>query len=183
MYIYLIPLLIGFVLTSASTFTTSYSNMWGERRGQQLCFILRNVLGLPLWGVGYGIAMWMPSTLLLRYNLLTDIPGWLLMAAGVVIILSALTSLRRRAFSPSVKDTLVDDGIYAHVRHPLYSGVILEFLGLALISPTQAVVLACALGIVWMVIQAILEEYDLLQRIPDYREYQQRVPRFIPHFW
>jgi protein-S-isoprenylcysteine O-methyltransferase Ste14 len=182
MYIYLIPLLIGFALTSASTFTTAFSGRWGERRGQQISFILRNILGMPLWAIGYGAALWMPSALLLRYNLFTDVSGWLLLAVGITIILSALTTLKSRAFSPSMKDTLVAEGLYARVRHPLYCGVILEFIGLALISPTQMVVIASALGIFWMIVQTFLEEYDLARRIPSYVEYQQRVPRFIPLF-
>jgi protein-S-isoprenylcysteine O-methyltransferase Ste14 len=180
MFIFLIPLLIGFVLNIASAFTAAYSSMWGDRRGQQVCFILRNILGMPLWVAGLVIAMWRPSALLFRYSLLTDVLGWLCMACGVLIIMVALVSLSKRAFSPSIKDTLVADGLYAYVRHPLYWGVILEFLGLALISPTQTVVLASALGIVWMIVQAVLEEHDLLQRIPEYQDYMQRVPRFIP---
>lgn len=138
---------------------------------------------MPLWAAGFFVAMWAPSTLLFRFTIFTDAAGWLLLAAGVLLILWALSSISLRAVSPSVKDTLVTGGPYGFVRHPLYCGVILEFLGLALINPTLPVVLACSLGILWLVVQAMLEEYDLCQRIPSYREYSQRVPRFVPHFW
>ena len=40
--------------------------------------------------------------------------------------------------------------------------------------------LAVSLGVGWVLIQARLEELDLLQRMPAYREYMQRVPRFLP---
>lgn len=46
--------------------------------------------------------------------------------------------------------------------------------------PTSTVVLACALGFAWLIIQARLEEVDLLQRLPAYREYMEQVPRFLP---
>jgi protein-S-isoprenylcysteine O-methyltransferase Ste14 len=46
---------------------------------------------------------------------------------------------------------------------------------------TQVVVLDCALGIGWIFVQARLEELDLLQRMPAYQEYMNRVPRFLPH--
>ena len=39
---------------------------------------------------------------------------------------------------------------------------------------------ACLLGILWIIIQARLEELDLIQRIPAYKDYMQRVPCFIP---
>ena len=80
---------------------------------------------------------------------------------------------------PSVRDTLVRHGLYARVRHPIYSGMMLVLVGLALLRPTATVVLACALGFLCMlIVQARLEELDLVQRLPAYREYMERVPRF-----
>ncbi len=180
MALFLIPLLLGFALNALSAFTATFSSRWGENRGRNITFILRNILGVPLWVAGFILAAWLPSTLMFRFNLLTDTLGWLLIAAGVVFILAALTSLGRRALSPTVKDTLVESGPYAVVRHPLYWGVIFEFSGMALTNPTRSFVLASALGIAWIVVQAWLEERDLLQRMPEYREYMQRVPMFVP---
>jgi protein-S-isoprenylcysteine O-methyltransferase Ste14 len=79
---------------------------------------------------------------------------------------------------PSVRDTLVRHGLYARVRHPIYSGMMLVFVGLALLRPTATVVVACALGFRWLMVQARLEELDLVQRLPAYREYMEQVPRF-----
>jgi protein-S-isoprenylcysteine O-methyltransferase Ste14 len=75
---------------------------------------------------------------------------------------------------------LVRHSVYAYVRHPIYAGGLLICVGGALIKPTFAVVAACALGFVWLIIQARLEEIDLLQRLPAYREYMEQVPRFVP---
>jgi protein-S-isoprenylcysteine O-methyltransferase Ste14 len=79
-----------------------------------------------------------------------------------------------------MQDTLVTHGIYAHIRHPLYSGMLLELAGLLLWIPRVTVLIACLLGWLWVIVQARLEEMDLQQRLPAYREYMQRVPRFIP---
>ena len=81
---------------------------------------------------------------------------------------------------PSVKDTLVRHGLYAYVRHPIYAGGFGIVAGLALIRPTWAFVLACILGFIWLIVQARLEEIDLLQRMPDYKDYMKQVPRFFP---
>lgn len=62
----------------------------------------------------------------------------------------------------------------------MHTGTMLEVVGIFLLVPTQAVAIACLLGIVWVIIQTKCEEYDLLQRLPEYREYMHQVPRFLP---
>ena len=180
MYTFLIPLLLGFALNSASDFTTTYSRLWGERGGRLASSILRNVVGIPVWAAGFCLAFRTPSTMLFHPSLISDTLGWLAIIAGAVVISWGLQALRWRAAMPSVRDTLVVDGPYAFVRHPLYSGMFLEFAGLLLLSPTRVVGLACILGLVWGLLQARLEEIDLVKRLPAYVEYMQRVPRFVP---
>ncbi len=53
----------------------------------------------------------------------------------------------------------------------------------ALLKPTFTVVAACAIGAGWLIVQARLEEIDLLQRLPSYRGYMKEVPRFVPRLW
>jgi protein-S-isoprenylcysteine O-methyltransferase Ste14 len=106
--------------------------------------------------------------------------GWLLLAIGVTVQLFAIAVLRLRAAKPSVDDALVARGVYAHIRHPIYAGLLLEFAALILVEPRQTVVLCAALGWAWVWAQARLEEVDLLQRMPAYREYMKQVPRFFP---
>lgn len=92
----------------------------------------------------------------------------------------ALASIRWRAVVPSTRDRIVQDGLYAIVRHPIHAGTLLEFVGLFVLKPSQTFTLACALGILWLFIQSRLEEIDLLQRNPEYADYMQRVPAFWP---
>jgi protein-S-isoprenylcysteine O-methyltransferase Ste14 len=108
--------------------------------------------------------------------------GWVLLAAGCGVQVLALASLRGRAAKPSIADALVEHGVYAHIRHPIYAGLLLEFAALILVKPCRTVALACGLGILWALLQARLEEVDLLQRMPAYRGYLARVPRFMPRF-
>jgi protein-S-isoprenylcysteine O-methyltransferase Ste14 len=180
MLLFLVPLVLGFAVGAASAFTTAFSRRWGERRGQQVTFVLRNVLGIPLWVVGLGLAVRARSPVLFTSTSVAEVLGWLLLAGGSAIQIFALSALRLRAAMPSTRDTLVETGLYAHIRHPIYAGLLLEFAGLVLLRPTQAAALACAIGVGWVLVQARLEELDLLQRLPAYREYMQRVPRFLP---
>ena len=92
----------------------------------------------------------------------------------------AIAALRLPAARPSMDDALVSRGVYGHIRHPIYAGLMLEFAGSVLVQPRQAVVVAAIVGCVWAWVQARLEELDLVQRMPEYREYMTHVPRFLP---
>ncbi len=182
MFLFLVPLLLGFIFNSASAFTTFYSRQLGERGGRLVSIVLRDVLGIPVWAIGYVTAAYATSTNFITPNIISSSLGWLLILAGVVIIIAGLVSIRWKAAAPSVQDTVVMNGIYDHIRHPLYCGMILELTGLFLWIPTLSVLVACVLGVMWVMIQARLEEKDLVERLPDYKDYVQRVPRFIPKF-
>lgn len=180
MFLFLIPLLIGFACHLASAFTAEWSRRWGAQVGTRVTIVLRDVLGLPVWAAGFALAAAAPAARLLPQAAGLALAGWVLAGAGGLVILAALSSLRARAAAPSVNDTLVERGLYAHLRHPIHAGALLEFTGLALILPTLSMAVACALGVGWLVLQTRCEERDLLQRLPAYREYRQRVPAFLP---
>ena len=65
MYIFLLPLLLGFALAGASAFTAAYSRRWGGQGGQMATSILRNFLGIPLWVIGFMMAWLQPSRVVL----------------------------------------------------------------------------------------------------------------------
>ena len=180
MLYFLIPLVLGFAANVASAFTTEWSRRWGERRGRQVTAVLRNVLGIPVWVIGLGIAIHTPSPTLFASTPATAALAWTLLAAGCVLIGLALTALRSKAALPSTHDTLVERGLYGRVRHPIHAAMFLVWGALVLMHPTWAVALACAIGICWTLVQTGAEEADLLQRMPGYREYMERVPRFLP---
>jgi len=178
----LIPLLLGFAFDSASAFTAAFSRRWGEKRGQGVTFVLRNLLGIPLWVIGIGFAVRSASPVLFAAPRLLEALGLVLLAAGCGVQLWALASIRGRAAKPSIADALVEHGVYGYIHHPIYAGLLLEFAALILVKPRRTVALACGLGILWALLQARLEEVDLLQRMPKYRGYLARVPRFLPRF-
>jgi protein-S-isoprenylcysteine O-methyltransferase Ste14 len=103
-----------------------------------------------------------------------------LIAAGAIVILWVLCSLGWRAVAPSSRDTLVANGAYSSVRHPIHVGTCLEFVGLWLLVPSLTATVACIVGIVWLLVQTRSEETDLLERVAGYRQYMASVPRFVP---
>ncbi|OIP99391.1 MAG: hypothetical protein AUK35_07560 [Zetaproteobacteria bacterium CG2_30_46_52] len=111
---------------------------------------------------------------------------WLLIAAqllGAVIAFAALLpidgavflGLKKSEFSP---DPFVVSGIYNYLRHPMYAGLMLFLLA----SPEQSYNgLAFTLVVsAYMVYGSKLEEKRLLAEHPDYLQYQQEVPAFVP---
>ena len=173
-------IIIGFALVGASAFTSTYSRWWGEKGGQWATIILRNLLGIPLWFTGFVFAWLEPSPFLFKPNIMLKLIGLFLMILGSIPFIWGHIELGWRTHMPSVKDTLVRHGLYAYVRHPIYAGGFVIVAGLALIKSTSAFVTACMLGFIWLIVQARLEEIDLLQRMPDYKNYMKQVPRFLP---
>jgi protein-S-isoprenylcysteine O-methyltransferase Ste14 len=181
MFLFLIPLLLSFTCNIASAFTAVFSQRLGQGRGQQVSAVLRNALGMPFLGLAFVLAASQPAPRLFPDSIWVDTAGWLLLAAGVALIFWSLAAIRWRAAAPSMGDILVRHGPYAFVRHPLYDGVFSELAGAILVRPTSPILLSCLLTGVWVLIQARMEERDLLQRIPGYLAYMEQVPRFIPH--
>lgn len=75
-------------------------------------------------------------------------------------------------------DPFIVSGIYRHVRHPMYSGVMLMLLA----SPDQSInglnmALAASL---YFLIGSVFEERRMIDQHPEYAAYRQRVPAFIP---
>jgi protein-S-isoprenylcysteine O-methyltransferase Ste14 len=177
---FLIPLVIGFVFNWASAFTHFYTKKWGERRGQAITFITRNILGIPVWALGVALATKTEARLLFEPGVAAKVLAYAFLGLGTILMIWALVLLRLRSFRPTEKDTLVDRGVFAHIRHPIYSGLLLDFIGLVLMRPTVPVLAASALGWIFVFVQAKFEELDLAERLPPYREYMVRVPRFFP---
>ena len=179
-FLFIFLLIVGFSINILSASTSLLIEKFGERNGALLTVLFRDVLGIPVWAAGFCLAAVAPSADLLPRAPAIQIIGWILIAAGGAIIVAALVTIRRRSLAPTARDALAETGLYARVRHPIHSGTFLEFAGLFLVRPSAAVGLACALGVVWLLLQTLFEERDLLQRIPSYRDYMQRVPRFFP---
>jgi protein-S-isoprenylcysteine O-methyltransferase Ste14 len=180
MYWFLIILIPGFISNLASAFTTTFSEKWGRKTGTFITIILRDVTGIPLWAVGFVMAIRTSSELLYSISLPVKIIGWLIVAAGAVIITLALVSIRLKAAAPSTGDNLVNKGIYSMVRHPIHSGTFLEFAGLFILWPSLQVGIASAVGVLWILLQSGFEEKDLIKRMPEYSDYMKQVPRFLP---
>jgi protein-S-isoprenylcysteine O-methyltransferase Ste14 len=78
--------------------------------------------------------------------------------------------------------SLVTTGTFQLVRNPIFSGVFLAFLGVALMVPNGLALAALVLLLVGLELHVRLVEEPYLQRVHGdrYRQYASRVGRFIP---
>ena len=104
--------------------------------------------------------------------------GWALVGVALVIGGGGLWMLRDKLTpmpAPATGAVLHQGGPFAVVRHPIYSGVILGFLGLAMRGANPVAVLLALLLIPFFYAKTLHEERLLISRFPEYAAYQQRV--------
>jgi protein-S-isoprenylcysteine O-methyltransferase Ste14 len=81
---------------------------------------------------------------------------------------------------PREDGQLVQSGVYAIVRHPLYSGVILAALGWTIFQFSLSHLIGTLTFILFFDAKAAREENWLMQKYPDYADYRQKVKKLIP---
>lgn len=115
---------------------------------------------------------------------LSSLVGGALTAAGATSVTWAVVSLGPAASplpEPRPGTQLVEAGPYRLVRHPIYSGLVLSALGLAVAARSwPGLAGAAALG-AFFSFKARYEESRLRLAVPGYAAYQRRVPgRLLP---
>jgi protein-S-isoprenylcysteine O-methyltransferase Ste14 len=112
--------------------------------------------------------------------------GVLAIAASVWV--SWLTFMANRFTAIVVKiqpgQTVIADGPYAFVRHPMYAGAIAYFIGAPLLLGSWLGLALAPLFIAALGVRALGEERLLRAELPDYDAYAARVRyRFVPKVW
>ncbi|MGD0399211.1 MAG: isoprenylcysteine carboxylmethyltransferase family protein [Syntrophobacteraceae bacterium] len=114
---------------------------------------------------------------------------------GALVLLISLyisfLTMRENPYSSAVvrvqkerAQTVISTGPYRYVRHPMYTGACLFFLGTALLLGSWYGVLCTPVFIGLFAVRAVLEERLLREELEGYAEYTARVKyRFFPHVW
>ena len=147
-------------------------------RGASYVVVQGILIGLILFGPqGPLLVSSEPITFILQScGIAIALLATLIMVIAVINLGKNLTPL------PCPKDNavLIQDGLYQFVRHPIYFGVLLAALAWLLIFP-GIYILIYAIGLFFLFdIKARREEVWLVERFPDYRDYQHRVKKLIP---
>jgi protein-S-isoprenylcysteine O-methyltransferase Ste14 len=142
------------------------------------------IAGLLLWiptiaGGGILFRRFMPHTLASYWT------GTLLLALGLAFSVWARVYLGRNwSATVTVKEDheLIRGGPYALVRHPIYSGLLLAFIGSAIARAEWRGVLAVLIVLVALWRKLRLEERFMSETFGDeYRRYRARTAALIPY--
>ena len=125
-------------------------------------------------GISVAVFFYLSSTLdVPDASLLIRTLAWIILASGVfLIVLSTATLIRNR------ETGLIDRGIYAIVRHPMYLGAMLAFLSWIFFLPHWIVALVSFVNIAvvyWFILQG--ERQNLIKFGDAYISYMENVPR------
>ena len=114
--------------------------------------------------------------------------GYLIGIIGATLLGAGIGELRRaRAFTalplPNATGTLIQRGPYRLVRHPIYGGLILGALGLAVITPWIGTFIVVVMLTVVLDLKRRREEVWLLDRYPGYAAYRLRTRALLPFLY
>lgn len=99
-----------------------------------------------------------------------------LMGKGLLDLGPSLTPLPY----PREDGKLVQSGVYGIVRHPIYSGVILGTGGYAIAQQSLSHLAFAFLFLLFFNAKAAREEAWLVEKYPDYPQYQEQVKKLVP---
>lgn len=143
------------------------------------------VLVMMAWMVAMGID---------RRYLASNVP-LALQALGFLLFLAStfftMWVFRENSFAaPVVKlqaeraQRVISTGPYAHVRHPMYSAMILFFAGVPLLLESWWGLAMTPVFLALFAVRIRIEERTLKQGLPGYADYAARVPyRLLPGIW
>lgn len=108
----------------------------------------------------------------------------LLLLPGFILIGIAIGLFRRRGENPNpatVTGGIIDTGIYAHTRNPMYLGMSIAYLGLAILIHSPGALLLWPVAVVIIRTQVIAREERYLEAKfgAAYIDYKARVRRWI----
>ena len=123
----------------------------------------------PAWADGARVATTASGSVLI-------LGGGVLALLGIRDLRDALTPLPY----PLTDAELVETGVYALVRHPIYGGLVIASLGWALLTASPAAFGAAAVLLGFFELKSRREEAWLEERFPGYAAYRTRTRRLIP---
>jgi protein-S-isoprenylcysteine O-methyltransferase Ste14 len=109
--------------------------------------------------------------------------GVVLMGGGAVLAAKGLVDLGRNLTPmPHPRDDaqLVESGVYALARHPIYGGLAAAALGSSLAAASLPALLLATVLVAFFELKSRREEAWLRERFAGYASYMSRTKRFIP---
>lgn len=156
---------------------------WQEPLGSQLLHRVPLLLGALLFAAPRLLPLALRRRLL-PVGALAPTLGVLLIAAGLGFSVWARRHLGRNWSSQVVvkeDHALIRTGPYSRLRHPIYTGLLLAFLGTAVIIGEVRGFLAFVLLLISFAIKSRAEEARMREIFPEYEQYRRETAALIPY--
>ena len=102
-----------------------------------------------------------------------DIPGWVTYAGLILftigVVFAVLSHIKIKEFESG---KLIRKGIYSKVRHPMYLGFILWFIGFPLLMKAFITLISSVLWIPQILYWMICEEKEMEEKYGNYADYK-----------
>lgn len=175
--------IVFYALHSVLASNTVKAKLGQSQRSYRLFY---NFFALASFSLVLFVHTRVPSTALFSKHPITDAIGVGLILAGLWTHFLTFRQLSVRAFlgiDAEVQGNLVAKGIYAHLRHPIYLGVLLIMSGLLLFQPTIPVLVGLLVTIAYLPFGIYFEEQKLIAEFGNtYKLYRTEVPSVFPKF-
>jgi protein-S-isoprenylcysteine O-methyltransferase Ste14 len=122
-----------------------------------------------------------PGALVSLFGLALYIAGWRIMTLAMKVNPFAVPVVR---LQEERHQRVIDTGIYAVVRHPMYAGFVPMVVGPALWMGSYTAALLAIVPIVVLAVRSVFEERFLKRELKGYKAYMEKVRyRLIPFVW
>lgn len=122
----------------------------------------------------------------------SDVPAWLtvlsliVMIGGYIMFIVVMNQNRYASRVVEIQDNqkLIDTGLYSVVRHPMYLAASILYIASALVLGSYYALIPMLLLPFLLSFRMVNEEKLLMEELPGYKEYIQKVKyRLIPFIW
>lgn len=122
-----------------------------------------------------------PSGLVSLFGLGLYVAGWWIRTLAMKVNPFAVPVVR---LEEERHQRVIDTGVYAVVRHPMYAGFVPMVVGPALWRESYVVVLLAIVPVAVLAVRSVFEERFLKRELKGYEIYMQKVRyRLIPFVW
>jgi protein-S-isoprenylcysteine O-methyltransferase Ste14 len=122
-----------------------------------------------------------PGGLVSFFGLALYVAGWWIMTLAMKVNPFAVPVVR---LQEERHQRVIDNGVYAVVRHPMYAGFVPMVVGSALWLESYIAALVAIVPIAVLAVRSVLEEQFLKRELKGYEPYMEKVRyRLIPFVW
>ena len=133
------------------------------------------------------LAVWIMDTFFLRYSVVATSRSFLFIRIPIAIVILCIAGYLAKSGLEIVfghvrdEPRVIREGVFSLVRHPIYLGAILLYLGLLVFSPSMFAAMIWTIIIAFYYYISRYEEKLLIEKFGnDYKEYMREVPMLIP---